>query len=561
MVWAKAGNITLGSAGDTMNVSGFTASKFNNYLTHAIDNGSGIGTTLTLDGVGGTSYVLRYSENGTEGTRINQASWVLRFNANDQFDVGYICNIAGEEKLMIGWHVARTTAGAGTSPNRSEFVAKFVQNSQFTQITNTNDQNGDFDTSSNLTILGSEGGLKTKPTNVQDNSILVEKDTGNRYWFESESSETLSQETESGTGELFNDVEIVAQKFTSGSSKIGKKVSSVAFYLKRNTSTIGSTNLQCFVGAGNQSSAVAYGTLPATSLTTSYAWYTFTPSVAGTERTLVADDRIMIRWADGSTTSDAVRMASDQSGNNPLANETGQYSSNDGSSFTDRSFDYMYKIISTTPATWTMEPTYETDFSTNKGWVSNDTAKMNVNTSTSVFDFTSIRNGSAATAYKALSKTASNDKWLLRFRYNMSSSNNNDARLFIGLSSTTGNYGSTEDWLGIIIASSSGHNLWAIRGYDGVAVTIGSYDSFALTPVTGTNYYVELIRLSATSFKLNLYSDSTYSTLLDSVTHTIPSTLVGLSYLKIMNMNNDSAGYSMTGVIDDISFYNGVTSL
>jgi hypothetical protein len=194
-----------------------------------------------------------------------------------------------------------------------------------------------------------------KPTNVQDNSILVEKDTAKRFWFDAESSETLSQETESGTGELFNDVEIVAQKFTSGSSKIGKKVSSVAFYLKRNTSTIGSTNLQCFVGAGNQSSAVAYGTLPATSLTTSYAWYTFTPSVAGTERTLVADDRIMIRWADGSTTSDAPRMASDQSGNNPLANETGQYSSNDGSSFTDRSFDYMYKIISTTPATWTKD--------------------------------------------------------------------------------------------------------------------------------------------------------------------------------------------------------------
>jgi len=194
-----------------------------------------------------------------------------------------------------------------------------------------------------------------KPTDVQDNSILVEKDTAKRFWFDAESSETLSQETESGTGELFNDVEIVAQKFTSGSSKIGKKVSSVAFYLKRNTSTIGSTNLQCFVGAGNQSSAVAYGTLPATSLTTSYAWYTFTPSVAGTERTLVADDRIMIRWADGSTISDAVRIASDQSGNNPLANETGQYSDDDGSSFTDRSFDYMYKIISTTPATWTKD--------------------------------------------------------------------------------------------------------------------------------------------------------------------------------------------------------------
>ena len=210
---------------------------------------------------------------------------------------------------------------------------------------------------------------------------------------------------------------------------------------------------------------------------------------------------------------------------------------------------------------WTMNPTYEDDFTTNKGWVSNDTAKMNVNTSTSVFDFTSIRNGSAATAYKTLSKTASNDKWLLRFRYNMSSSNNNDARLFIGLSSTTGNYGSTEDWLGIIIPSSSGHNLWAITDYNNAAVTIGSYSSFALTPATGTNYYVELIRVSSTSFKLNLYSDPAYSTLINSVTHTMLATVDGLSHLKIMNMDNDSAGYSMTGIIDDVSYYNGVSSV
>jgi len=143
----------------------------------------------------------------------------------------------------------------------------------------------------------------------------------------------------------------------------------------------------------------------------------------------------------------------------------------------------------------------------------------------------------------------------------MSSSNNNDARLFIGLSSTTGNYGSTEDWLGIIIPSSSGHNLWAITDYNNAAVTIGSYSSFALTPATGTNYYVELIRVSSTSFKLNLYSDPAYSTLINSVTHTMLATVDGLSHLKIMNMDNDSAGYSMTGIIDDLSYYNGVSSV
>ena len=228
------------------------------------------------------------------------------------------------------WSRALTTAeitALQSDPNPSNLAdtSNLISYYNFEQTSgNLIDQVGSNNgTNNGATQTGTRNVAQAKPTDVQDNSILVEKDTAKRFWFDAESSETLSQETESGTGELFNDVEIVAQKFTSGSSKIGKKVSSVAFYLKRNTSTIGSTNLQCFVGAGNQSSAVAYGTLPATSLTTSYAWYTFTPSVAGTERTLVADDRIMIRWADGSTISDAVRIASDQSGNNPLANETG----------------------------------------------------------------------------------------------------------------------------------------------------------------------------------------------------------------------------------------------
>jgi len=156
MAWTKLGSTTLASAGDTITVSGFTAKKFNNYLTFAIDNGSNIGTTLTLDGIGGTSYSLRYNENGTEGTRIDDSAWVLRLNVQDQFDIGYIVNFDGGEKLMIGWHVARGAAGAGTPPNRSEFAGKFVQTAQFTSMSNNNDQGGDFDTDSNLTLLGTD---------------------------------------------------------------------------------------------------------------------------------------------------------------------------------------------------------------------------------------------------------------------------------------------------------------------------------------------------------------------------------------------------------------------
>ena len=132
---------------------------------------------------------------------------------------------------------------------------------------------------------------------------------------------------------------------------------SVEVLLKRNTSTIASTNVECFVGVGYPigSTAVSYGSFTASDLTTDYVWYKFTPT-SGTERTLVTNDRIMIRWADGAVSDNSVRMASDQSGNNPLANETGQYSADDGSSWADRSFDYCYKIHYDEPS-WKEEGT------------------------------------------------------------------------------------------------------------------------------------------------------------------------------------------------------------
>ncbi len=157
MVWERNGTPdTLTVAGDTLDISDLTAKIFNVYLTNVIDNGSNVGSNITLDGVGGTSYAQRFSENGSELTSVSQADWTLRFNLNDQFDIGYIINITNEEKLMLDWHVSGSTAGAGTPPNRTEFAGKFVQNAQFTQITNTNDQAGSFDIDSNLSALGTD---------------------------------------------------------------------------------------------------------------------------------------------------------------------------------------------------------------------------------------------------------------------------------------------------------------------------------------------------------------------------------------------------------------------
>jgi hypothetical protein len=152
---------------------------------------------------------------------------------------------------------------------------------------------------------------------------------------------TTSQETQNG-GELFNDVEIVSQKFTSGSSKIGLIVDSVDVFIRNDTGSVStSTNIECKIGQ-EWSSGVSYGTKSPSALSTSYSWQNFTPASA--KRTIVENDRLMIRWADGTVTDHSIRWGSDNNAANQLPNETGEYSSDDGSNWTARSFDRCYKI-------------------------------------------------------------------------------------------------------------------------------------------------------------------------------------------------------------------------
>ena len=463
--------------------------------------------------------------------------------------------------------------GVNNATEPSTVNCQKYDGSSYSDIDRTPDWQFDSSPSTTISILQSH------PVNVQDNSILVEKDTANRYWRTPESTSAdvnTTQTSEQDNSGIDGDPNGGGWgvQFTAGHALVGQEVRSIKVKTKFSNSSGNSVSMTARVYGSTKATLRATSTaISSSTLSQSYQDVTFV-FPAGSRATLQAGDHIMIVTETAIMSSGAwfTPVKSSAGTNTHFTTWQGMdvnFYEQDASVAGGRELYYNPIVTGTiVPAKWTINPTFEDDFSsyadTTAGdtvWATNDTGRMRVNPSTDVFDFESTRNGSAATAYKTLSKTASNDKWLLRFRYNMSSSNNNDARLFIGLSSTTGNYGSTEDWLGIIIPSSSGHNLWAITDYNNAAVTIGSYSSFALTPATGTNYYVELIRVSSTSFKLNLYSDPAYSTLINSVTHTMLATVEGLSHLKIMNMNNDSAGYSMTGIIDDVSYYNGISSV
>ena len=179
MAWTKAGTTTLGSAGDTITVSGITSSEFFQILTHAL--GSNADKKLKFNNNGNSVYARRYSDSGnTDGSTPSTTNIAHSTLLTDEFLIGYVCNISGEEKLLMTFTVASNTSGAGNRPARLELVGKFVPSpdADITRVDDINTHTGDLDTDTNLSVIGSDG---TEELNVQDGAVYHDTDTNKEY--------------------------------------------------------------------------------------------------------------------------------------------------------------------------------------------------------------------------------------------------------------------------------------------------------------------------------------------------------------------------------------------
>ena len=182
MAWIKAGSTTLASAGDDLDITSMTANKFNQFLWHKIASSDAVGS-MTFNNNANSVYARRRSTNGgTDSTLVSQAAILYDIgDVNDEFVIGYISSISGEEKLILAFHNNRQATGAGTAPSRGEYTAKFVPSpdADITRIDfNNTTGSGSYDTSSNLSVLGSDGVGSLK---VQDGAIYYETDTNKSY--------------------------------------------------------------------------------------------------------------------------------------------------------------------------------------------------------------------------------------------------------------------------------------------------------------------------------------------------------------------------------------------
>ena len=173
----ELGRTKLTSQSGTITVSGLANKKYLMVLTHAEDNTANAPLGLRLNGDTGENYAVSYSNNGgadSTGISITTAYLSDSLGANDGFAVTNIVNKSDEEKLWTSHAVGRNTAGAGTAPNRWEYIGKHAQTTNpISSVSIQNWSTGSFGIGSEVVVLGADP-ADTSTTNAWEELASVE---------------------------------------------------------------------------------------------------------------------------------------------------------------------------------------------------------------------------------------------------------------------------------------------------------------------------------------------------------------------------------------------------
>ena len=158
--WVEVGRTTLGSAGDTIDVTSLADKRYYMILSHEIASGT-IYPQLHLNGdmdVSALNYSSRRSANGGSDLVLTDRYGIFEgggASSTTNFSVSYLANYTSKEKLGIRHTVFQGTSGAGNAPAREEIVGKHEQTSNpISSVKEYNAGGGDYDTGSEVVVLG-----------------------------------------------------------------------------------------------------------------------------------------------------------------------------------------------------------------------------------------------------------------------------------------------------------------------------------------------------------------------------------------------------------------------
>ena len=210
------------------------------------------------------------------------------------------------------------------------------------------DESGTVTTSTSETIIMvfDSAPSSNKPTNVQDNSLLIEKDTARRYWFSKESETSSSQTSTNDARSLkAGNRNKIGQQFNTDHVLVGQAPTKATFYLSKGGSP--PNNVTAYIRNSS-------GTLRETSTTTIVA-NNLTGSAVATDftfagtTTLATGDMITVEYNSGDNTHYVNAWT------NNLSAVTNSVLRGYTSSWSDISGEALKFIVYYTPATWTKQ--------------------------------------------------------------------------------------------------------------------------------------------------------------------------------------------------------------
>ena len=445
----------------------------------------------------------------------------------------------------------------------------------------------------------------SKPTNVQDNSILVEKDTGRRYWL---NSKTLNEDFSSdnwtdigsngvtgghlqldsyldGTDNTtyraiteLSDTEFV-MKFSFKPSYTGYTTGTwshlVYFGLASGTGNSASTQDWVTIGieawsSGNRkiggfaiNNNTAISDMPSTPANNSIM--TFASATTYYCKIIRNGDDFTFNIYSDSAYSTQVgtvtRTVSGITGLDTLVG-TNWIISKSGSSGNDGALDCEIDDISiwngtTTGATWTMEPTFRDEYT--GGWTTNSGTGVAVSGGEVTWNIAGNQSNQIS---KAIGSTLSDTAWVAQFEVELSAYSSGEANI-LALSSGTAvtAQNSTDDTILVRFADTGKYNV-SFRTGNG---TDYSYVSTIDKPANGTRHYITLVRNSSTEAILYVRTGSHSGTQVTNSPHTVTqSTMSGATGLDTVTQggwNTGNSGRTLTMVGDNLKIYNGVTTI
>lgn len=156
--WEEIGRTTLGSAGDTITITGLASSKYLKIVYNGIPSGS-LDVILRFNNDSGNNYAFLYADNFGSGTNLgNQSSIPLDGGAPTAYRVSAICelvNVAAQEKVGMVHAISNNLNGAGNTPALLEVAFKWANTSSaITRVDMINVGSGDFAVGSEVVVLG-----------------------------------------------------------------------------------------------------------------------------------------------------------------------------------------------------------------------------------------------------------------------------------------------------------------------------------------------------------------------------------------------------------------------